>query len=179
MYFGTQELQKELKLSWHYIFAGLCQLGSLAFMKFEITTIVYSRVLARLVLKHMKAFSDCLWRRFSILMYSNPFDKKLVFQLVTLVNTRNFTVCVGTNVHVVHWIYIQLLWIQDCLRKKKVPYHRKMIDALAKLGTSDTWPMSCLAHRPSDPACYIEDWLILIQIRHRRTYIQCLWIKDC
>ena len=29
------------------------------------------------------------------------------------------------------------------------------------LGTSDAWLMSCLAHRPNDPAYYIEDCRIL------------------
>ena len=37
---------------------------------------IRSRVLARLVLKHMQAFSDCLWRG----IY-DPFDKKLIFSI--------------------------------------------------------------------------------------------------
>ena len=34
-------------------------------------------------------------------------------------------------------------------------YEKKVI-----LGASDAWLMSCLSHRPSNPAYYIEDWRI-------------------
>ena len=37
-------------------------------------------------------------------------------------------------------------------------YEKKII-----LGTSDAWLMSLLAHRPRDPAYYIEDWPILYE----------------
>ena len=45
------------------------------------------------VLKHMQAFSDCLWRRFSMLMYCDFLAKTLcIFELVTRVRTRDYTV---------------------------------------------------------------------------------------
>ena len=31
------------------------------------------------------------------------------------------------------------------------------------LGTKDAWFMSCLSHRPSEPAYYIEDFRISVQ----------------
>ena len=45
----------------------LCQLGSFAYY---IVYTVKSQVLARLVLKHMQAFSDCLWRGNLMVIYN-------------------------------------------------------------------------------------------------------------
>ena len=46
------------------------------------------------------------------------------------------------------------LKIFECSKSMR-NYEKKII-----LGTSDAWSMSRLAHRPSNPAYYIEDWLI-------------------
>ena len=40
---------------------------------------VKSRVLTRLVVKHMQAFSDCLWRGFAVLMYCDLLAKSWFF----------------------------------------------------------------------------------------------------
>ena len=63
---------------------------------FSCTFLIYLtvklRVLIRLVCKHMQAFIDCLWRGFSMLIYCDLLTKKLIFELVRHVNTRDFTV---------------------------------------------------------------------------------------
>ena len=56
------------------------------------STNVKSQVLTRLVLKHIQAFSDCLWREFFISMYRWPFRKTFIYELVTRIRTRNSTV---------------------------------------------------------------------------------------
>ena len=42
------------------------------------------------------------------------------------------------------------------------------------LGTSDAWSMSRLAHQPSDPAYYIEDWLISKGVDETHLIVQSL-----
>ena len=54
------------------------------------------QALTRLVLKHMQAFSDCLRRVFLMLTYVLwPFGKNFIFELVTHVRTRDYTILQG------------------------------------------------------------------------------------
>ena len=55
------------------------------------------------------------------------------------------------------------LWSYKKIKIKLKRFLQRILQEIMKkmLGTSDTWSMSSLSHRTSDPAYYIEDWRIL------------------
>ena len=47
------------------------------------------------------------------------------------------------------------------------------------LGTSDAWSMSCLPHRPSEPAYYIEDSQIFLSVFYAKLLMRKKYESNC